>query len=211
MSKLLAWHSDPAIKAKYVARYREHMRLDQIVQGTGYRDGKGCFVGCTLDKYKHDAFPDEIGAPVWFAHLVDVLFEGCSGKKRAAQFGLDLLKAIPEGVDLEGVKYAVAIGCHERAMVRLANNDQPYAVQCRKTIKSILDWLKKGAPEGQAKNLAERARAAAESTKSTKRVAAESARSAESAIWARSAAENEAQIADLLAAIRALKPAEVTQ
>ena len=51
--QLLAYHGDPAIKAKYLARVRAHRKADELVQGTGWRtDGpygevRGCVVGCT--------------------------------------------------------------------------------------------------------------------------------------------------------------------
>jgi hypothetical protein len=42
MIKLLAFHSDPEIKKKYVARVMEHQKLDEIIQGTYWAAGKGC-------------------------------------------------------------------------------------------------------------------------------------------------------------------------
>ena len=48
---LQAFHNDPAVKAKYQARLAAHRAAEQLIQGTGFEDGKGCAVGCTLDAY----------------------------------------------------------------------------------------------------------------------------------------------------------------
>lgn len=45
---MLAYHNDPKIKLKYVARFEAHRVADEVIQGQGWEDGKGCFVGCTL-------------------------------------------------------------------------------------------------------------------------------------------------------------------
>jgi hypothetical protein len=70
-----AFHSDPAIKAKYMARVRAHREADTIVQGIGWEDGRGCAVGCTLDAYDHSRYPIELGVPLQLAYLEDRLHE----------------------------------------------------------------------------------------------------------------------------------------
>lgn len=100
---MLAYHNDPAVKAKYIARYAEHRRLDQVVQGTGFLDGRGCFIGCTLDNYAPEHFPIELGWPSWLTNLAEIVFEGLP-KNKAPQFGTDLLESVREGVDLEKVR-----------------------------------------------------------------------------------------------------------
>ena len=70
---LLAYHGQQAIKDKYLARVRAHRAADELVQGTGWRDGKGCAVGCTLEAY--DRYLIELGIPLHLAHLEDRLFE----------------------------------------------------------------------------------------------------------------------------------------
>jgi hypothetical protein len=40
---MLAYHSDPKIKSKYLRRVEAHRKADQLVQGfTYWEDGKGC-------------------------------------------------------------------------------------------------------------------------------------------------------------------------
>ena len=76
-TKLLAYHDDPAIKAKYMAIVEGHRLADEIVQGYGYwEDGKGCAVGCTLHGDRHQDYPAELGIPEVLAWLEDTIFEG---------------------------------------------------------------------------------------------------------------------------------------
>lgn len=168
---MLSYHNDPLVKQKYVARFAEHRRLDQVIQGTGFSNGRGCFVGCTLDNYDHSRFPVELGWPEWLAHLADAIFEGVP-KHEAAQFGMDLLEAVPVGVDLESVKWRIAIARHERSLLLLEDNPADYAAQCRAAIQQVIAYCEN--------NLT--CDVGSES-------AAEAARAAESAAWAAWAAE----------------------
>src|ERR1700750_491921 len=72
---LLAYHGQQSIKDKYLARVRAHRAADELVQGIGWENGKGCAVGCTLESYEHRRYPIELGIPLHLAHLEDALFE----------------------------------------------------------------------------------------------------------------------------------------
>jgi hypothetical protein len=216
--KLIAYHGEPLVKAKYQARFAAHRAADQVIQGTGFENGRGCFVGCTLDDYDHTRFPVELGWPEWLAHLADKIFEGIP-REEAAQFGTDLLAAVPTGADLEPVRWRLAIARHERQIAALANNQEAYAEQVRDAIQGVIDYCKaqlagtwaktprsvaEAAAWSAAKSAAEAARSAAKSAAwsaawSAESVAWSAAWSAaesveESVAWsaARSAAESEA-------------------
>ena len=45
---MLSFHGDESIKEKYLSRVKHHREMDNIIQGTGWQNGKGCSVGCTL-------------------------------------------------------------------------------------------------------------------------------------------------------------------
>jgi hypothetical protein len=50
---MIAFHGDPAIKAKYLKRVKMHTKLDHLKQGVGWEKNghtKGCAVGCTLER-----------------------------------------------------------------------------------------------------------------------------------------------------------------
>lgn len=154
---MLSYHNDPAVKAKYVNRFAAHRAADEVIQGTGFDNGRGCFVGCTLDDYNHSRFPIELGWPEWLARLADTIFEGVP-KAEAPQFGTDLLEAVPVGADLEPLRHRLALTVQRRNLARLADNTEPYATQCRAAVEQVIAYLAN--PE---KDAARSASAAAES------------------------------------------------
>ena len=93
---MLAYHGDPAIKAKHVARMRAHQEADELVRGTYWKNGKGCAVGCTIHSDNHAAYETKLGMPEWLACLEEKIFEKAS-MAVSYQFPLDLLSAIPVG------------------------------------------------------------------------------------------------------------------
>jgi hypothetical protein len=105
---MLSFHSDEKIKEKYLNRIKYHREMDNIIQGTGWENGKGCAIGCTLENYDHSKYPIELGIPVWLAKLEDVIFEKLSNEK-AKIWTETFLNSIPIGVDLESVKHKTAI------------------------------------------------------------------------------------------------------
>ena len=192
---LTAYHGDAAVKAKYVARFEAHRAADEVIQGTGFKNGRGCFVGCTLDKYDHGRFPVELGWPEWLARLADSIFEGLP-KAAAPQFGTDLLAAVPVGVDLDAARAPFLIGVQRGNLTRLDGNTEPYAQQCRDAIQRVIDWLAGGALEAAWSA----ARSAAESA----------AWSAESAAWSAWSAAWHREADDLIELLSALTPGDLT-
>ena len=225
---LRAYHGDAAVKAKYVERFAQHRAADAVIQGQGYENERGCFVGCTLQNYDHSRFPIELGWPEWLAQLADTIFEGLP-KKEAPQFGTDLLMAVPIGADLGAVKGPFLLSIQRRNIERLKDNTEPYVQQCRNAIQGVITWLEAGMPEWQRAAAESAAWSAARSAESAARLAmisaaesaawwaAESAAwSAESAAWsasrsaARSAArsaESQTQRGSLLSLLAALETA----
>ena len=102
---LLAYHNDPKVKRKYLARVQAHQRADQLVQGYGYwkadvhGEMRGGAVGCTLHSDHHSQYPIELGIPEELAYLEDHFFESLPAevaKKWPARF----LSSIKPGADL---------------------------------------------------------------------------------------------------------------
>jgi hypothetical protein len=127
--KLIAFHGDPAIKKKYLARVRAHVKADEIIHGKYWEDGKGCAVGCTIHSDKHDAYETELGIPAQLAHLEDAIFEGLSNGE-AQLFPEKFLKAIKPGADLSLVipKFVVWSGLDEKeGIINLAEDDEERA------------------------------------------------------------------------------------
>ena len=185
---MLAYHNDPAVKAKYTQRFAAHRAADEVIQGTGFDNGRGCFVGCTLDNYNHSRFPAELGWPEWLAHLADTIFEGIP-KAEAPSFGTDLLEAVKVGVNLEPVRSRFLLAVQRRNLARIADNTAEYVPACRAAVQKVIELLE--------------ADVAARSAARSARSAAWSAWSARSAAWsAARSAEYKTQRDDLLAIIR---------
>ena len=91
------FHGDKKIKAKYLKRLKAHAKADEIIQGIGWRNGKGCAVGCTLENYEHRQYEVELGIPEWLAYLEDKIFEGLQ-KEDAMKFPVQFLSAVPVGI-----------------------------------------------------------------------------------------------------------------
>jgi hypothetical protein len=102
--KLPAFHGKPDIKEKYLNRVKMHQKADNLIQGTGWSESenKGCAVGCTLEKYSHAAYEDELGIPMEIAALEDSIFEALD-KKNAMAWPEQFLSAIKPGADLSQV------------------------------------------------------------------------------------------------------------
>ena len=109
--KSQAFHNDPAIKEKYLARVRWNREQDHLMQGVDWEtEGgtRGCAVGCTLENYDHSRYPIELGLPTWLAHLEDAIFEGLHSED-VQEWPEKFLEAIPVGADVEPVRHKLAI------------------------------------------------------------------------------------------------------
>jgi len=192
---MLSFHSDPAVKEKYVTRLKAHAKADELIKGKYWENGKGCAVGCTIHSSDHAAYQTELGIPEWLAKLEDAIFEGLDNGA-AKTFAVDFLIAIPVGIDLEPVKWKFCAFVLKENIERVLSLDidEKLKQQVIGAIKNCLalheDAIRTGQwNESAARSAAESAaqsaaRSAAESaTRSAAWSAWSSARSAESAAW----------------------------
>jgi hypothetical protein len=122
---VLAWHGDPELRERIVARMRQHHAADTIRQDVfqmldpdtplGYR---GCAIGCLLDPQPvhpgliqtvldppdgwHMAVERQFGIPHRLALVIDDTFVD-QRRSHAPDFALAVAEAIPVGADLSGV------------------------------------------------------------------------------------------------------------
>jgi hypothetical protein len=186
-----AFHNDPAIKTKYLARVAMHRAADELIKGQGWENGKGCAIGCTLEKYDHSRYPIEIGIPEMLARLEDCIFEGLPNGKSQA-WPERFLSAIKPGADLSRVGWQFLLWLLTRSGI--GAYDHPLVRDAVAQVAEVLRAPAEGRPidESAARSAAWSARSAAWSAESAA-CAAESARSA--AESARSAAESAAESA----------------
>lgn len=135
---LLSFHNDNKIKEKYLNRVKEHREADNIIQGSGWINGKGCAIGCTLECYDHYKYPTELGIPVWIAKLEDGIFEGLSNED-AMEWPEIFLESIPVGVDLNKISFSFLAYIVELGIEKV--NKNIFKKQYN-TIKVILNKLK---------------------------------------------------------------------
>lgn len=55
-----AYLGDPVLKERLIADMAGHRQLERLVQGTGWEDDRGCFIGCLFRAYDHDLAPERI-------------------------------------------------------------------------------------------------------------------------------------------------------
>jgi hypothetical protein len=77
-SSLRAWHGDPQVKARALAKVAAHRAADELVRGTYWDGRRGSAVGCLLEDPEggHARYETEFGIPRVLAWLEDRIFEG---------------------------------------------------------------------------------------------------------------------------------------
>ena len=172
----VAFHNNTDLKAEKLAQIAAHREADELVQGVGWENGKGCAIGCTLHAYDHALYETELGIPVMLARLEDAIFEGLSNGDAKA-WPEQFLAAIKPGADLALVGWQFL----HWMLLDLAEKD--YAASVKTEIiqsAAVIEPAARGLPIDRAA-AARAARAA--------RAAEAAAWAAEAAAWAARAAE----------------------
>jgi hypothetical protein len=193
MQDLVSFHGDLAVEIKYLDRVKAHREADNLIQGRGWENGKGCAIGCTLEDYDHSRYPIELGLPEWLARLEDTIFEGLP-KAHAMTWPQRFLEAIPVGVNVESVRHQLAIRRLDRLIVLQTSNRGKHDA----CIDTVIDQTIKAIEQVKALHFAEVDGKNCPLPESAAWSAAESA--ARSAAW--SAAESAARSAARSAAAR---------
>lgn len=143
--ELIAFHGDKKIRAKYLKRLTLHYNADEIIQGQGWENGKGCMIGCTFNKYNHSLFESKLGLPEELAHLVDKIFEGLPNDQ-AKEFPLQFYKAINIGADLSKVatKFKIYLLTDKNnGVINNIKKGESYSDECINAIQVVSDLLNK--------------------------------------------------------------------
>jgi hypothetical protein len=195
---MLAYHGNKEVKNAIVARLTEDAKLDRIVHGQYWENGKGCAVGCTIRGSDHSKYETELGIPQSIARLEDSIFEGLSNGA-AQKFPIDFVKAIQPGADLSKVTAKFLVWClmdKKHGAIRQAPKDK--FADCHNAIIAAAavwqNYIKTGKVD---KNAAASAAWSADSAESVAwRAAASAAKSAASAAWSADSADSAAWSAD---------------
>ena len=88
---------------------KAHIEADELVCGTGFEDGKGCFIGCTFDRYDHEYAALSTGVPEWLWYLADDLHESMSQSVDRGDMALKLLHGFEKCEDFDALERAIHI------------------------------------------------------------------------------------------------------
>jgi len=190
-----AFRNDQTVKDLFVNRMIAHGNVDEIIQGTMWSGGKGCFIGCSFNEYDHSKFSSEGIGPVWLAKLADRIFEGLT-RDAAQKFAVEFYPAIPLGADLEKVKIPFLIFVVESTLDTFDHKRFP---QIKNAIDGVLVELKKDKIDIEKLRKARADAAAADADADAADAAAYAADAADAAADAYAAADAAAYAADAAA------------
>src|SRR6185312_6935204 len=161
---MLSFHGDQAIKDKFTARVEAHKAADEIIQGAGWENGKGCAIGCMFDRYSHEAFVVELGGTLPVARLIDRIHEGLTPVESKEWPGR-VISAMPVGRDLALVwpRFALWMLCD--LVAKFAARAPKTAKACAGVAALYDRWIAGDKPStedwGKARSVADAADAAA--------------------------------------------------
>lgn len=176
---ITAFHGSQIEKDAILAQLEAHRLADELVQGTGWENGKGCAIGCTFHAYDH-ALMDALLGPggQMLARLEDAIFEGLPNDQ-AMLWPMRFMGAIRPGADISRVGWQFLHWLITDETANPGIND-PLVRDAVRQCADVLEPLTRGEPaDKSAASAAWSARSAAES--------ARIARSARIAAWSRMA------------------------
>lgn len=136
-----AFHNNPGIKKFYIDRIKRHMKMDNLIQGTGWKNGKGCAIGCQFENYDHRKMVEEWDVPLVLAKLEDRIFEELSTND-AMEWPLRFTKSLKVGVDYSMVWPKFAVCLLER--VKNYSKDKRVLEAINKVLFLYYDWFATG-------------------------------------------------------------------
>jgi len=144
---IIAWHGEPDLKASVFDRLREDQRMDRIVQGMYWSDGRGCHLGCLTRASSNWHLVAErlFGIEQRIGYWLEAAFEGLP-KEQCAQWVLDSTAAIPEGADMSRCHHHLGIWLFNPSTGLLTITDQNRDAIDR--VRRIGRWCCKGCPDG---------------------------------------------------------------
>ena len=198
----------------HIERMEIHIEADELVRGLGFEDGKGCFIGCTFDRYDHEHAALSTGVPEWLWYLADGLHESMSRSVDRGDMALKLLHGFEKCEDFDALERAIHIYIQRQNIERVTALEIDAALKSEvlAAIDAVISCheaaLPVDAPEwAAAEAAAEAARSAAEAASTSAQVSVTS--EAGSAEWSAAlAAEAAAKAAGWSAALAASSAAE---
>lgn len=155
---ILAFNNDPALADRIRAQVLTHEAADEIVQGTYWENGKGCFIGCIAHSSSAEDAAGLLGGDVMLVKIAESIFEGLPNDQ-AKHFPGRVLLAPRVGANLSLVPWQFLHWCVTDA---LTHADDKTRNTCDAAV-AVLAAKAAGEPVSQdaARAAADAARAAA--------------------------------------------------
>jgi len=137
---MISFHGDINIKNQLLSSLNNHAKLDRIIQGKYWENGKGCAVGCSIidfcgDPEDHKEYERLFGIHSSLAKLEDGIFEGLSVED-SKWWPMAFSEAVPVGKDLSLVI--------PKFLVYVIEDVKQYAKESeKKSIQAVIDLYKK--------------------------------------------------------------------
>ena len=180
---MLAFNNDQAQADKLRAQVLAHEAADEIVQGTYWQNGKGCFIGCIAHSDDAPLAASLLGGDLMLVRIAERIFEGLPNAEAKA-FPARVLLAPRVGADLSLVPWEFL---HWVVTDALALADPATQAACQPAVQ-VLAAKAKGEPLAADAAAYAAAYAAADAAADAARAAADAARAAaRTAAYARQA------------------------
>ena len=79
------------------AEVAAHIAADAVIQGTYWKEGRGCFIGCLTHSVKAEAVTHKFGMPLPLVRIAEHIFESLPAADAKAFFA-----AVPEAIGADG-------------------------------------------------------------------------------------------------------------
>lgn len=104
---ITAFYGEPLLKSAVLERLREHRRLDQLIQGTYFANGRGCQLGCLTHMTGKgsadmaEAIERMFGIPQPVGYWLEGMFEGLN-RYLCGWWATKSVESMPVGANLGG-------------------------------------------------------------------------------------------------------------
>lgn len=159
---MLAFNSDPELKAFILQELNAHAQSDRLTKGVYWEGGKGCAIGCTLEAVlqwrkmkitefqsiihsRHADYEIFLGIPEGIAYLEDRIFENLTHKS-AMEWPMKFTKAITPGADLTLVWPKFAVWMLEELLTPVEKTTRIREL-LEKVTKLLQEWIDGTKPE----------------------------------------------------------------
>ena len=129
----------------HIERMKAHIEANELVRGLGFEDGKGCFIGCTFDRYDHEHAALSTGVPEWLWYLADDLHESMSQSVDRGDMALQLLHGFEKCEDFAALERAMHI------YIQRQNIERVTALEIDAALAWSAKWSAAPAAEAAAK------------------------------------------------------------